>query len=325
MRNVDKRQVGTVGRRVIIGLRAGAGILVALGSWSLYAAASATQASAATLNGTATIVNPVDNSALSGGGSATVFGVTLPAQAACSGDTATDGYHVYSYLVPQGTAVLALTFVGGTPSSGFGLIDGSGYYGADNTAPTTGQIINIPADFEWADLLNAGATAAGLTTGNGKWETGLLCANSTGVVTDFWNNEVTFAASKSDSNGFTWTDVPGPDSSGTPSTTTTSSTTSTSTTTTLGSTTSSTTGSTSGTTSTVAGATAGSSGSSGSSDSSGSDGSDGTSASSGSLAFTGALITRGVAIGMLCLGFGLIMLGLSVKVRREIAPRIVLK
>ncbi len=180
---MDKAQVGTLGRRVIgLGLRGRrAGIIVALGSWSLYAATSATQASAATLNGTATIVNPTDNSALSGGGSATVFGVTLPAQAACSGDTATDGYHVYSYLVPQGTAVMALTFVGGTPSSGFGLIDGSGYWGAQNTAPTTGQIIDIPADFEWADLLNAGATATGLTTGNGKWETGLLCANSTGA------------------------------------------------------------------------------------------------------------------------------------------------
>jgi hypothetical protein len=32
-----------------------------------------------------------------------------------------------------------------------------------------------------------------------------------------------------------------------------------------------------------------------------------------------------VAIGLLCLGFGLIMFGLSVKVRREITPRVMLR
>jgi len=42
-----------------------------------------------------------------------------------------------------------------------------------------------------------------------------VCANSSGHVTDNWNTEVTFTASGSDANGFTWAAVPGV-SSGTP-------------------------------------------------------------------------------------------------------------
>ena len=41
------------------------------------------------------------------GGSSTPFTVVLPANASCSGDTAHDGYHVYSYLVPRGTDLVA--------------------------------------------------------------------------------------------------------------------------------------------------------------------------------------------------------------------------
>jgi hypothetical protein len=235
--------------------------------------------------------------------------------------------------------VTSINFGSGGPSTGLGLADGSGYYGSANTAPTTGQIINIPSDFEWADLLSLGATASSLDT-TGVWESGLACAPSTGanagVVSDYWNTQVTFTASGSDPNGFVWTDVPG---TGTTSTTTSTTAATTSTTAATTSTTAATTGTTTasssgnGSTTTVAGAT-GASGSTGSSGSSGSTGSSGpstdaatgaTPVSSGSLAFTGALITRGLAIGLLCIGFGLIMLGLSVKVRRELAPGITLR
>ena len=44
---------------------------------------------------------------------------------------------------------------------------------------------------------------------SGVWETGLVCANSSGAVTDYWNAEVTFTASGSDPNGFTFAAVPG--------------------------------------------------------------------------------------------------------------------
>ena len=73
--------------------------------------------------------------------------MTLPANAACDGDTVTDGYHVFSYLVPQGTDPTWESFKTGFPSSGYGIPHRNGnYYGKVNTAATTGQIIGIPGN-----------------------------------------------------------------------------------------------------------------------------------------------------------------------------------
>src|SRR5580658_11316914 len=105
------------------------------GAWSLYVA---TAASASTTNGTATITDP-SNSPLATGGSSTIFTVALPAQAACTGDTATGGYHFFSYLIPQGTSPSTISFTSGDPSTGYGFFNSSGtLYEANNTATTTG-------------------------------------------------------------------------------------------------------------------------------------------------------------------------------------------
>jgi len=327
-------------------MRASAGVFILLGALSLYVAATASSAGASTLGGTATITDPNTNLPLSSGGSTTVFTVVLtPSPADCSGDTASGGYHVYSYLLPQATAVTTDDFSTGSPSEGLGLVDSSGYYGPANTAPTTGQVFNIPADFEWADLLNLGETAAELDGGSSAvWDAGIACANSTGTLTDYWNTVVTFTANTDDPNGFVWSATPGV---GTTTTTTTvggSTTTTTvggSTTTTVGGSTTTTTTVGGSTTTTVGGSTTTTGGGStssggatttsaavstaGASDSPTGGGSETTPASGGSLAFTGALITRSLAIGLLCIGFGMILLGLSVKVRRDIAPRVVLR
>jgi len=195
MRNISLRRVAA--RTVGLGL---AGAL-------LFGALQGASASASTLGGTATIANPSNSQPLASGGSTTLFTVTLPQGAACSGDTANNGYHVYSYLVPKGTTITSLTFVG-QPSQGYGLFDSGGnYYGPQNTAITTGQIVSIPNNFEWAPLVTGGVlTVAQLS---GVWEAGLACANSSGTLTDYWNTEVTFTASGSDPNGFTWAAVPG--------------------------------------------------------------------------------------------------------------------
>ncbi len=174
-------------------------------------------AGAATLNGIATIVNPATEAILSSGGSTTPFTVNLPANAACSGDTASDGYHVYSYLVPMGTAVTSVTFIN-EPSTGYGLVNNVGsYYGAANTAIGTGQIVSIPTNFEWGPLVSRDGVALSsllyTSDTSGIWEGGLVCANSSGVVTDNWNTEITFTASGSDPNGFAWSAVPGPSGS----------------------------------------------------------------------------------------------------------------
>jgi hypothetical protein len=191
-----------------------AGAVVAVCGLGLAWAGPASAAS--TVNGTAVIASPGVTTPLTSGGSATPFTVALPAQAACDGDTASGGYHVYSYMVHQGASVTtAAPFTLG-PSSGLGLFDNVGtYYGPVNTAIGTGQIVSIPNNFQWAALVSGGnATLAQLlysgsgSTASGSWEVGLVCANTTGAVADNWGSPITFNASLTDPTGFTWTATP---------------------------------------------------------------------------------------------------------------------
>ncbi len=215
MTNHRSDRIGRGGPRRALA-RAGVTALLALGATaSTLALAGATPAGASTLDGIATIAAPGQTTALTTGGSDTPFTVVLPAQASCDADTATHGYHVYSYLVEKGTSLSGVTFVG-FPSEGFGLIDNTGtYYGPVNTAIGTGQIVEIPNDFEWGPLVaDDGVTLSQLLyTGTGKkasgaWEAGLACADSSGGLADYWNIPVTFAANSTDPNGFTWTAIP---------------------------------------------------------------------------------------------------------------------
>jgi hypothetical protein len=196
-----------------------AAVVAVLTTLATLAVVGVTPASASTVNGIATIANPSTDAFLASGGSNTEFTLTLPPSAHCDGDTASDGYHVWSYLVEEGTSISSLTFSEThepvPPSSGLGLFDSiPQYYGPENTAITTGQIIGIPTDFEWGavaaddpsivpELLYSGGTS-------GVWEGGLACANSAGDLTDNWNTEITFTKNTGDPNGFVWSAVPGP-------------------------------------------------------------------------------------------------------------------
>ena len=156
---------------------------------------------------------------LASGGSDTNFTVTLPTNAACTGDSAHSGYHVWSYLVEKGANIAATTFNADTgPSQGLGLYESdANYYGPANTAQTTGEIIGIPNDFQWGAAVAGGDfTAAQLLYNGGAsgvWEGGIACANGSGVLSDNWNTEITFTSSNTDPNGFTWSAVPGPSGS----------------------------------------------------------------------------------------------------------------
>ena len=173
-------------------------------------------ASASTLNGVATTATPSNDNYLASGGSNTDFTLTLPSGAACTGDTAHDGYHVWGATWWRRAATItSTTFSDSTgPSQGLRLFESDlNYYGPANTAQTTGQIIGIPNDFQWGAGVSGGSFTAAqlLYTGgtSGIWEGGLACANSSGVLTDNWNTQITFTKAASDPNGFTWSAVPG--------------------------------------------------------------------------------------------------------------------
>jgi hypothetical protein len=212
-RTVKQRSIRHLAARAAV-----VGTVVAALAGSYGAAA----AGASTLGGTATITDPGNAQApLPSGAAAKVFSVVLPNLAACPGDSQSGGYRVQSYLVHSGTDVSTLKFTGGQPSAGYGLLDtGGSYYGPANTAPTTGQIIGIPNNFQWSQLTASGGFGLPLATilysgTSGVWETGIACADTNGNVTDYWNSEVTFTASGADPSGFTWAAVPGV-SAGTP-------------------------------------------------------------------------------------------------------------
>jgi len=186
-----------------------AAVLVLLGTFAGLTVAGVTPAGASTLNGLAILANPTNGVHLAKGGSTTNFTVTLAANTKCTGDTQHHGYHVYSYLVHVGVKPTAVSFKTGFPSTGFGFFTSVGkYYGKANTAASTGQIIGIPNNLEFAPLLTRGAPLKTVlyATGNksGAWEAGLACANSSGTVTDYWNTPVTFSASTTDPNKFVW-------------------------------------------------------------------------------------------------------------------------
>jgi hypothetical protein len=188
-----------------------------LAALATTAAIGITPASASTLDGTATVENTGGTPYATGApiGSTTEYTIGLPADAACDGDTASDGYHVYTYLVPQGTDVDNLTIVAGHPSTGYGIYNNSGtYQGPINTAPSTGYVQTLPINLEWGDWAEAHHEVTTLTAGTGVWEAGVLCANSSGVVTDYWNTELTFVTSGSDPDGFTWSAAPGDPNNG---------------------------------------------------------------------------------------------------------------
>jgi hypothetical protein len=154
--------------------------------------------------GVAQITQPGQTTPLDGGGSATPYAVALPGGASCPGDTAHDGYHVYSYLVPKGVSPTAVSFKTGDPNKWYGYIDYGDFFAAANTAEDTGQIMALPHEFSWSryssymgDLFPHGVTTA-------TWEGGIACANTHGVVTNYWNSEIVFTKSSSDPGGFTW-------------------------------------------------------------------------------------------------------------------------
>ncbi len=156
----------------------------------------------AVTDGAEVIVTPGTTHALGSGGSATPYGVVLPAGASCPGDTAHDGYHVFSYLVPQGTSVDGVSFRTGTPSKGYGYISAGTYVGAINTAESTGQIVGLPTSLVWTRLTpkllfpDGGHSAT--------WNGGIACADTHGAVTSTWNSTLAFTADSSDPGGFTW-------------------------------------------------------------------------------------------------------------------------
>jgi hypothetical protein len=160
-------------------------------------------AGAGAIGGTAYITRPGSAAVLDSGDPSTSYGVLLPSGSSCPGDTAHDGYHVFSYLVPKGVSPASVSFKTGVPSRYYGFISAGTYIGAVNTALNTGEIVGLPSAFTFSrwtrsELIPAGASGA-------TWEGGIACANIHGVATNYWSAQISFRVSTSGSGGYTWT------------------------------------------------------------------------------------------------------------------------
>ena len=252
------------------------GAMVVVSAWAMWSP-RLPGADAATDAGDAQVIAPLTGAPgagdpLTSGGSATDFSLRLPVGAACTGDSANDGYRVQSFMTPAGVDPATLRFdADGPVPNGLGatfrqpLYDttGSGYINqqtANADIPGgAGVVVNIAAfDFSVYEPGNIPA---------GAYNVGIACTlgpSSATQVDRFWDARMDFVASAADlPAGVRWTvtsptttttTTTGP--SGTTSTTgPTSSSSTTSTTSTSTSTTTTSTTPSSSTTSTVAGGT----------------------------------------------------------------------
>lgn len=174
--------------------------------------ALAAAAGAVATSGPVTIVDPTTNVALAGPqASAKQFAANVPSPSLCPGSTASNGYHVFSFMVPAGTDPSTVSFSTGVPSTGLGYFDtGGNYQGPINTS-TTGQVLVPSAGLTWVSpaLGATGSyTVTDLTGGSTKtWDSGWACADTTGAVQKYWDQQITFTTSTTDAKGFTWTPV----------------------------------------------------------------------------------------------------------------------
>ncbi len=160
---------------------------------------------------------PAAGQTLTTGGSATAFTFQLPFGAACSGDSASGGFRVQSYMVPAAVdpQTLRFNFLGPNPAgSGASysqplFLTGSGLRfinvatGIDN-----GLVLTLPGFDFTSTRFVAGFVLPG------TYNVGIMCTKSAGAEVDkYWNTQLTFATSATDlPNGLTWTvagDEPG--------------------------------------------------------------------------------------------------------------------
>jgi hypothetical protein len=175
--------------------------------------------------GAATLIDAGSGHALASGGSLTTWTLQLPKppKSNCSGDSAHDGYYVYTYLVSSAIDPHVLRF---NPDTGpdavrgqftFFLIDIRGTpHVATPTGVGTGQV--VPGTlYNFKRLRAQGAAGAPLEPGvdympmrPGSYNLGLACWNAdTNKPDKFWNARLTFKADVHDPDGLVWSVVAG--------------------------------------------------------------------------------------------------------------------
>lgn len=166
-----------------------------------------------TFAGHALLVDPATNETMTSGGSQTNWSFKFePAIAKCSGDSANDGYRVYSFITPFANDPAELRFDSNGPvqppgSFAYPLFDNAARpYIARNTAPETGQVMDFPAVQFTFNRFTIDKRQGKLHLPAGDYHVGIACWDANNNAPDkYWDPKVTFTASSSDPNGEVWT------------------------------------------------------------------------------------------------------------------------
>jgi hypothetical protein len=199
--------------------RAGTALCGAMLALSLATMSSERVSAAASNGGDLQVLSGPDAASVGipifSGGSVTKFYLRVPAAAACTGDTATGGYRVQSYMVPASVNPATLTFNSSGPiPAGTGanlrqpLFATSEPYLNANTAVAsadgTGAIVGNPA-FDFAVFGSSGPAVVP----NGTYNVGIACTLGDASATQldkYWNVQLTFTADAADQpSGIKWT------------------------------------------------------------------------------------------------------------------------
>lgn len=247
-------------------------VMLVIGLGQAFAGNSADAQTAA---GAARIERPASpgvpaGQALASGGSDTAFALFPESGAVCTGDSASGGYRVQTYIVPSSVDPGTLTYnAAGPVPAGTGATLRQPMFAAVGQAPfinrstaaDTGLLIGFPAEgFSFGVFADQGSAVVP----PGRYNLGFACTLASGSTLDkYWNIQIDVVADAQDvPGGFTWSVVEDvvPTSTTTTSTTSTTVAQSSTTTTTVGSSTSTTVAAGSSTTivqssTTVAGAT----------------------------------------------------------------------
>lgn len=178
---------------------------------------------------------PNSGEALDQGGSATAFSLRLAANAACSGDSAADGYRVQSYIVPKSVDPASLRFDanGPTPQS-TGATHTQALFDIETTPYVNAQTAQKDDDFQFGRIINIPAFALGNDVWTiaelpaGEYNVGIACTlgpSSADQLDKFFNTVIQVEAAPADPGGFTFSVADnGPPTGGGGSSTTTSTT-----------------------------------------------------------------------------------------------------
>lgn len=184
------RSVQQIGRRLLLLTGALAALLLA-----------AAPAGAFPASGRAAVTAPDEATPLGHGGSSTLFSVVVPTSAHCAGDSARDGYRLFSFLVPHGQSPRQVSFLTTVPSKWYGLYTETEYYAA-NLDPGTGQLMTPPSDLTFARLSAALLIPEGASSAT--WDGGYACVDEHFHVQNYWSAGFRFTRSTTDPRGFTW-------------------------------------------------------------------------------------------------------------------------